>query len=107
MTHEIITKIMEAEAEAAELVSEAIILTREIIAEGQKQRDDILNKAREEGEKGAGEILKKAEEDMALQTKSILEDAKNDARTLREKARPKIDGAIVKVIERIVADGSS
>lgn len=107
MTLELIMQIKKAEEEAANLVSESVTSAREIIADAQRKKDEIISQAYEDASKEADDISRKAAQESKLNSGIILEKARDEGIALKEKTSSKIDKTVQKVIERIVANGSS
>lgn len=107
MTLELIAQIKNAEENAGNLISDSLVSAREIVADAQKKKEMLIKQAYDDAAKKAEDISRKADEEVKLQTETIIRQAEKDGSLLKEKAAAEYDKTVQKVIERIVANGSS
>lgn len=99
----IIKQITQAEALAEQIVKEATVQAREILAQANKQALDSSLAAKAAAEKEAKKQLTAARDCANRERDTILLEAEKQAEALRYLTKPKMDKAVDFIIERIIS----
>ncbi|MFQ6120458.1 MAG: ATP synthase archaeal subunit H [Methanosarcinales archaeon] len=102
---EILLQIKKAEQEAKYNVQKAIEDKNNRIAEAKKEARNIIKMAEENAHKYADDLLKKAEQEIKQERQSIIDKGLEEAKSLKNKAKLKIDQAVdylIKEFERTI-----
>ena len=104
MGSDVIAKVLEAEAEAEQVLQEGRDSSQHVLAKAKKDRDEQVAKAREAAHKEGETLLARTREEAEVEGMRILEEGRKEAECIERKATPKVAVAAAAVVKAVVGN---
>lgn len=106
-THDALSRIRDAEMEAADRISRAVEAAEERIAAAHLAAQRLVEDARAAGAAEANAAFDRVVADARLRAEAIAAERQGDAGTLRAAVEPRLPGLAEEMLERILPESST
>ncbi len=104
MARDVIGKVLEAEADAEQVLKEGRDSSQRILAEANKDRDEQVAKAREAAHKEGEALLARTRDEAEAEGKRILDEGRTEAERIQKEATKKVAVAAAAVVKAVVGN---